>query len=230
MPEWWTYTLSDFLLFSPRTYYRLIERHNEALWPSQVAALGLGFAIVVLLRRPSARQGRLLAGILAILWVWVGWGFVWSRYSTINWAAKYLVLLFAIEVLVLVGIGVLRGGLRFVRRRDAAGALGMALLVLSLLLYPAFAPLLGRGWRQAELFGVAPDPTVLATLGVVLLADAPIRWALLAMPILWCAVSGVTLLAMESPEAWVLLAAALLAVAASAWSGRRSQRPPTWRL
>ncbi len=66
MPEWWTYTLSDFLLFSPRTYYRLIERHNEALWPAQVAAFGLGFVIVGLLRRPSARQGRIMSTILAI--------------------------------------------------------------------------------------------------------------------------------------------------------------------
>jgi hypothetical protein len=30
MSEWWTYTLSDFLLFSPRVYYRLFELHNRA--------------------------------------------------------------------------------------------------------------------------------------------------------------------------------------------------------
>lgn len=225
MPEWWTYTLSDFLLFSPRTYYRLIERHNEALWPAQVAAFGLGLVVLDLLRRPNARQGRIVSAILAILWVWVAWGFLWRRYATINWAAKYLVWLFAIEVALLVWIGVIREGPRIGWRRDAAGRLGGALLLLSLLLYPAFAPLLGRGWRQAELFGVAPDPTVLATLGLLLLADGPPRWGVLAVPVLWCVVSGATLLAMGSPEAWVLLAAALLAVGTLGWPGRRS-RPP----
>ena len=35
MPEWWTYSLSDFLMFSPRTYYRLFELHNAAIWPAQ---------------------------------------------------------------------------------------------------------------------------------------------------------------------------------------------------
>ena len=45
MPEWWTYALSDFLLFSPRTYYRLIERHNAAVWPAQIVTLGLGLGI-----------------------------------------------------------------------------------------------------------------------------------------------------------------------------------------
>ena len=226
MSDWWTYTLSDFLLFSPRTYYRLIQRHNEALWPGQVAALGLSLVLLGLLRRPTVWPGRMVLAILAALWAWVAWAFVWRRYVTINWAAKYLVWLFAVEVLLLLWLGVIREGPRFGWRRDMTGMLGAALLVLSLVLYPALAPLLGRGWRQAELFGVAPDPTVLATMGVLLLADGPPHWVLLAVPVLWCVVSGVTLLAMGSPEAGVLLAAALLAVGASGWRSRRSQPPP----
>jgi hypothetical protein len=221
MPEWWTYTFSDFLLFSPRTYYRLIERHNEAIWPGQVVTIGLGLVIAVLVRRPAPRQGRLVSTVLAALWTWVAWAFLWQRYAAINWAVTYLVWLFAIEVLLLVWIGVVRGGLSFRWRRDAEGAAGIALFFLSLTLYPVFAPLLGRGWRQAEIFGVAPDPTVLATLGLLLLAKEAPRWELLAAPLLWCLVSGATLWAMGSPEAWVLISAALLTVGASGVRGRR---------
>jgi hypothetical protein len=220
MPEWWSYTFSDFLLFSPRTYYRLIERHNEALWPGQIVTIGLGLVIAGLLRRPAPWQGRAVSAILAALWSWVAWTFLWQRYATINWAVTYLVWLFAIEVLVLAWIGVARGRLRFGWRQDAAGILGMVLLILSLLLYPALAPLLCRGWRQAEVFGIAPDPTVIATLSLLLLAEGPPHWGLMAAPVLWCLVSGATLLAMGSPEASVLLSAALLAVVASAWSRR----------
>jgi len=39
MSEWWTYRPEDFLLFSPRVYWRLFELHNEALWPAQIAAI-----------------------------------------------------------------------------------------------------------------------------------------------------------------------------------------------
>jgi hypothetical protein len=226
MPEWWTYTLSDFLLFSPRTYYRLIERHNEAVWPGQIVTIGLGLVIVGLLRRPTARQGRIISAILAVLWSWVALAFVWKRYATINWAASYLVWLCAIEVLVLAWIGVARGRLKFGWRQDAAGMLGMALLLPSLLLYPALSPLLDRGWRQAEVFGVASDPTVIATIGLLLLAEGSPHWGLLAVPVLWCLISGATLLAMGSPEASVVLSAALLALVASAWSRRRSQLSP----
>lgn len=216
MPEWWTYGLSDFLLFSPRTYYRLIERHNAAVWPGQIATLGLGLVIAAVLRRPTPWRGRIVSGLLAVLWIWVAWAFVWQRYATINWAAAYLVWLFALEALLLIWVGVIRAELSFRWRRDAAGTFGTALVILSLALYPTLSPLLGRGWRQAEIFGVAPDPTIAATLGLLLLAEGPARWRLLAAPVLWCVVSGATLWAMGSPEAWVMLAVALLVPVAAA--------------
>ena len=221
MPEWWTYTLSDFLLFSPRTYYRLIERHNAAVWPWHLAALGSGLAVAGLLRRRTSWQGPAVSAILAALWTWVAWVFVWNRYVAINWAAAYLIGLHAAEVLLLLWVGLVRGGLKFGWRRDAAGTIGIALFVVSLALYPVLAPLVGRGWRQTEVFGVAPDPTVLGTLGLLLLVQGPPRWGLLAAPVLWCGVSGATLVAMGSPEAWILLPAALLALGAAFARGRR---------
>ena len=40
MSEWWTYSLSSFLLFSARTYYRLFELYNAEVWPLQIVTLG----------------------------------------------------------------------------------------------------------------------------------------------------------------------------------------------
>ena len=47
MSEWWTYSPANFLMFSARTYYRLFELHNKALWPAHGLALLTGFAILV---------------------------------------------------------------------------------------------------------------------------------------------------------------------------------------
>lgn len=199
MSEWWSYTLSDFLLFSPRAYYRLLERHNEALWPAQLLTLGLGLIILGLLRRPRLWQGRTVSAFLAGLWVWVAWAFLWRRYATINWAAVYVAPLFVLEAGLLVWIGVVRRRLTFRLRRDAADWIGIALFILSLVVYPLIAPLVGRPWSQAEIFGIVPDPTVLATLGLLLLAEGRPRWELLAVPIVWCTISGATLWAMHSP-------------------------------
>jgi hypothetical protein len=215
MSEWWTYTISDFLMYSPRTYYRMLERYNDAIWPGQIVTLGLGLAMLVLLRRPSPRQGRILSGLVALLWGMVGWGFLWRRYASINWAATYFALAFALELLLFVWIGGFRGRLRFSVSRDPPGVLGTVLFVVSLLIYPLFASLFGRPWQQADVFGIEPDPTVVGTLGLLLLGRGHSRWLLLPVPILWSLFSGTMLLAMGSPEAWAPLLAVLLVLVGS---------------
>ncbi len=193
MQEWWTYSLSDFLLFSPRTYYRMLGRHNQELWPAQLFTLGLGLGILALLRSPSFRRGQITAGVLAVLWAWVAWTFLWGRYAAINPAATYFAGLFAVETLLLLWTGVFRGDLRFSLRRDPAGIVGLVLFVAALVIYPWLAPLRGQPWLQAEVFGVFPDPTVLGTLGLLLLARGGSRWRLLIIPAVMAAIDGATL-------------------------------------
>ncbi len=60
----------------------------------------------------------------------------------------------------------------------------------------------------------APDPTVVATLGVILGAERT-HWALLVVPVFWCAISGATLWTMQSPDALLLPATALLTAMAA---------------
>ena len=57
----WSYRLSDFLLFSPRVYWRMFELHNAALWPLPLAMLALGIAaLTVAILRPQ-QSGRPIA-------------------------------------------------------------------------------------------------------------------------------------------------------------------------
>jgi Family of unknown function (DUF6064) len=198
MQDWWSYTLSDFLLFSPRTYYRMIERHNEAVWPAQLLTMALGTGVLAGLRKPSLGQSRIIAVILAILWLWVAWAFLLQRYATINWAINYVVPLFLLEGLLLFWWGVIKGKLNFGVKPGASGTLGVALFLMGLLLYPALAAISGRTWRQAEVFGIAPDPTVIATVGLLLLTTGRFRWALLTVPLLWCGIAAATLWAMSA--------------------------------
>ena len=64
---------------------------------------------------------------------------------------------------------------------------------------------------------MAPDPTAVATLGVLLLAGGRVRWELFVAPAIWCAISGATLLAMEAPGAGIPPLAAAVAVFLAAW-------------
>jgi hypothetical protein len=216
MSEWWTYSLSDFLLFSPRTYYRLFELYNAAIWPAQWAALALGLVVLGLLLGKTPSRGRLTAAILALCWLWVAWFYLLRHYATINWAANYFALGFAIESLLLFWTGAIHDRLRFRQLADVAGAGGCGMMVLAIA-YPLIGqPLLGRPWTQAEVFGVVSDPTVIATLGVLTAAERP-HWHLLVLPLIWCAIGGATLWTMQSPEAPVIPAVAAVAMALAVW-------------
>lgn len=209
MSEWWTYRLSDFLLFSARTYYRLFELYNRDIWPAQLATLALGVVILACLLRRDAWRGRLVAAILAGCWLWVAWAFQLERYASINWAASAFAIGFAAEALLLVWFGIVRDDLLRAPSGRAHVA-GVCMVLFALAVQPVLGPMTGRPWAQAEVFGTAPDPTAVATLGVLLLAPAWPRWALMPIPLAWCVISGATLWAMASPEALLMPLAALL--------------------
>ena len=209
MSEWWTYSLSDALMFSPRVYYRLFELHNRALWPAQVLTLALGVVIACMLVRPSALRLRFILTIVGALWIWIAWAFFWERYATINWASPYVAPAFALEGLMLVGAGSLgRSSAPPVRSIGAAGGVLVAVVVVG---YPLIAPIMGRPWSAAEVFGIAPDPTALATLAIIAALPGGGRWLLMIIPLLWVTISAATLWAMDAAD---FLVAPLLALAA----------------
>ena len=209
MSEWWTYRPSDFLLFAPRTYYRLFELYNAEIWPLHIVALFAGVTILLLMRGRMAWRGRLIAAMLASCWLWIAWAFHWQRYATINWAASYFAVGFAIEAALLMWIGVVRDRLQFDSDQSAAARIGAAIFVFALMVQPLLTLLAGREWRQLEVFGVAPDPTVVATLGVLLAANR-IHWIALPIPLLWCLVGSATLWVMNAADAFILPIAAVL--------------------
>jgi hypothetical protein len=221
MSEWWTYSLSDFLLFSPHTYRHLFELYNAQTWPLHALMLALGAAACALAWRGGAARWRLAALALAACWGWVGFGFFAWQYASINWAASAMAAAFGVQALVLALRGVLGSGGAATSRAPAARWGGAALMGFGLLLQPLIGRLLGRPWSQLETFGMAPDPTVTVTLGMLVLAG-PARWAAVqwAIPLLWCAVSGATLWALHDPDAWVMPAVAGLALSLAAWRRR----------
>ena len=221
MSEWWTYRLSDFLMFTPRTYYRLFELHNAEIWPLQIVTIAAGLAALWLVWRGA--YGRVIAAVLAAAWIFVAWAYHFERYATINTGAPYYAAGFAGEALLLAWFALRRDGLRFDRQPAPVRWTGLALLAAGVALYPLLAPLLGRPWTQAEIFGIAPDPTAVATVGALLLAKDRIAW-LLVLPLLWCAITALTLWTMQAPDAAVPALALVFGAAAAIWRWGQGRR------
>lgn len=219
MSEWWTYRLGSFLLFSPRTYYRLLELYNLAIWPAQLAGMAIGLAIVALLIGKRGHRERIIAGLLAACWLWIALAFHYQRYAQINWAATWFAVAFTCEALLLV-VGLVAGRLVLQRISGGTAWISTSIFAMSILGYPILAPLTGRPWTSAEIFGVAPDPTAIASVAVLAMVRGRIRWLLLLVPVLWCAITAATLWAMRAPETWVMVVAGLLAL----WPAVRGTR------
>ena len=214
MSEWWTYDLRDLLLFSPRTYTRLFELHNLEWWPLPLVALALGLALFALTWHGGSRAARVALALLGACWLWVAWAWQLERYAPINWAADVFAWAWAAQGVLLLMAAALPRSRPASRRQRLAGLL---LLAYAVVLHPLWAPLLERGWAQAEVFGMAPDPTALVTLGVLLALRVPP--GLYGLPAAWCLLSGATLWAMALPEFWVAPLGAALALTA-AWACR----------
>lgn len=223
MSEWWSYRLSDLLMFSPDTYYRLFELYNAAIWPAQIGALATGVVIFALMLSRFPWSGRAVSLLLAIAWAFAAHAYFYQRYATINIAAPYYAIAFAAQAVLLLLIGGAAGKLTFEKRGSWVKRAGLALFLFELAVQPLIGPLLGRSFGAVELFGIAPDPTALATLGVLLAADR-MRYELMVIPLLWCAVTGATLWTMQAPDAFLMPAAGAIALGLAVYESRRRRR------
>jgi hypothetical protein len=181
MSEWWTYRPSDFLMFSARTWGRLLEAWNRELWPAQPAFVLAATLLVVLAARRPAQATPWITGVLAAAWAWVAWAFHWERFSQINTGAPWFAVVSACQAVLLLALGAGRGG---TLASGPVRTIGLALAAVAALLYPLLAPVAGRGWAQAEVAGAMPIPTALLTVGLLLALALRHRAWLLAIPVL----------------------------------------------
>ena len=223
MSEWWSYRPGSFLLFSARTYYRLIDTYNVDVWPLQLGALVAGVgALLWLAREHSILRDRALFAMLAAAWFWLAWGFAYNRFAAINWAALYAAAVYAAQGAALLWVGVVRGAVAFRQRPQPTDPAAIVIVVAGLIAYPLIGVALGRPWSQAEVFALMPEPTAIVTLGLLLLAQ-PLPRGLFIVPVASCAVGGAMLWALRAPEAWLAPALAVVAIGC-AWIDRRRLR------
>lgn len=217
METWGSYALSDLLMFSPASYLRRYQLANTQLWPGQLLLLALAAWLGWSVRRPRPRAGLLALPLLAAVWTFVAWWFLYRQYAQINLAAGWFALAFMLQALLLMVLGLSK------RHRHSVFAQGpvpnwhpgMLLFGYALLIHPLAGLAAGRPWQGIELFGVAPDATALATLGLLLGRYRAASWWLLPIPLAWCLVSALTYLAMGQPHGVAPLLLAITALAAT---------------
>ncbi len=203
------------LPFTRTEFLQIFAAYNAAVWPLQFAAAGLGLlALVLLFWRPSGAN-RAIAAVLCSLWSVMAIGYHWTFFSAINNAAYAFGALFLLAGVIFLIEGVVRGRMDFNVFPGFRGWVAALLVVYAFAVYPIVGLLVTHPYPETPLFGVAPCPTTIFTLGLLLWVRHPRPWVLAAIPLLWGAIGGSAAFLLDVPQDLGLIAAAVLWVGAS---------------
>lgn len=212
LDDWQTYRLEDFIPVTPEVYWRLVERINETFWPLHVLAVALGLTALLLALRGNTRIALVL---LAPAWMSSGIVFHLTYYAELNWAAPYFGWAFLAQAALLLGIGAITGSNK--ARNHPGNAvlwIGTTIATGALIAYPLIATTLGPGASHSETYGLHPEPTAIATLGILLITLRGVfAWLAIPIPFLWCLIGTLTLISLEAYWAALPLAAAVVVIA-----------------
>jgi hypothetical protein len=210
------------LPFTPDQFLAVFATYNQAIWPIQVGAYQLGgLAVALLFWRPQAAD-RVIAGILAAMWLWTGIAYHALFFSAINKASYLFAALFIIQGGCLIYAGVHRGRIRFGFRSGPASWIGLALIAYAAVVYPVIGMATGHPYPAMPMFGVTPCPVTIFTFGLLLLATPPLSGWLLVIPFGWSLIGGSAAILLHVPQDWLLLVSGLVAVPLSVFGNRRT--------
>ena len=175
--------------FTIEQFFDVFASYNEAVWPGQPLLLLLGICALFLAQTRSTRGSVVVAWILAFLWAWMGIAYHFMQFTGINSAAWLFGVLFLAQAGLFASCALSRGRLLFKRPGPGDTAVGLALAVYALAIYPIFNQLTGHAYMASPTFG-APCPTTILTVGLLFLARRPFPRYLLAVPLFWSVVGG----------------------------------------
>jgi hypothetical protein len=128
----------------------------------------------------------------------------------VNPAAKGFAAVFVLQAVLFLATAVTRHDLQFRLGSDLRSSLALLLILYAMVIYEALGWLAGHGLMQGPLFGVAPCPTTIFTIGLLLLARGGLAVWLSIIPVIWALIGSTAAVLLGVTEDIALAVAALL--------------------
>lgn len=200
------------LPFTTEQFRSVFVDYNNSIWPVQIAAYLLGGVAVAFLLHNRPQGDRVIAGILAMMWLWTGVGYHALSFCSINRAAYIFAVLFILQGCYLLYAGVYRRQIGFGLRPGLPAVVGVAFVAYAAIIYPVIGVATGHAYPEMPMFGVTPCPVVIFTFGLLLLTVRPVpRW-LLVVPFIWSLIGGSAAILLQVPQDWLLLVSGAITV------------------
>lgn len=208
--------------FDAEEFFAVFAEYNQAIWPLQIATYVLGVVIFAVLFWRNRGAGLLIAAGMGVMWLINGIGYHWMFFSALNPPAYAFGAVFTAQAAFLIVSPVIFGGLRFRLAYDARSAAGLLFIVYAMVIYPLWGWLAGHSYPAVPVFGVAPCPTTIFTIGMLFLCEwRAARW-LLIVPALWSAVGATAAVLLNVPQdtGLAVALAAVITFTIGRWRGR----------
>ena len=170
--------------FTAQQFSETFRIYNQAVWPMQIVLYLLSFTAVYFAFKPTPKSGKMISGLLAFFWLWMGVVYHLIYFTTINKAAYLFGAVFIFQAMLFLAFGVFQNKLSFAFRSDGYGITGIILIVFALIIYPVLGYSFGHGYPYSPTFGL-PCPTTIFTFGLLLLCEKRCPLGILVIPFVW---------------------------------------------
>lgn len=165
---------------------------NNQIWPAQLFAYAVGAAAVGLVFAHFPKRNLVITGLVSLFWfgemIWVLILVNSLDPITLSIAGFLIVAFLAQAILMLVSAA--KGRIHFGFSGRAQSWVGLVFVGYAMIGYPIATWLLGHPFPRGPVFGVAPCPIVIFTLGMLLLTDSHLPKHLVILPTVLGVIAG----------------------------------------
>ena len=187
-------------------FYSTLQSYNETFWYMIIITFLLGFVVVYLAARKSKSSSKVISAILSFLWIWSGIVFFIIYYGPMDAEFLGLVMpgvwylggiLFLLQGFLFLIFGVVKSSLSFRLGGDWFSVVGALMVVYAMVIYPIIGFLTGYVYPRYPVFGIAPCPLTIFSLGLFQWSDRKMPIAIAAIPFIWALMGIMPVLALN---------------------------------
>ncbi len=173
------------LPFTIDQFLQVFEVYNRAIWPTQIVAYLLGAVVLWLVKKQGPSAEIYINRIIGLFWIWTGIIYHIIFFAEVNPAAYIFGALFILQGVAFLVTEITDVRLRYGFKKDIYSITGTIFILYSIIIYPLLGYSFGHVYPQSPVFGVAPCPTTIFTIGILLQSKGKVPVWLIAIPGLW---------------------------------------------
>lgn len=187
-------------------FFGTLQTYNETVLPVTVVSFFLGIIAVYLAARRSEFSSRMISAILSLLWIWSGIVFFVVFFGPTD--VEFLGFtvpgvwylggaLFFIQSILFILLGVIKNSLSFKMIGSKQSIIGASMVIYAMITYPLVGVLTGSSYPRYPVFGTAPCPLTIFTLGLLQWNDRRLPPVIAVIPFIWSLMGTMPVLVLD---------------------------------